>query len=467
MRAAVVGQGYVGLVSAAGLAELGHEVVGIEADAHRLTGLRNGRLPIHEPGLEDLVARHSAAGRLRFTSVDEAAISSAHVVMVAVGTTDPYGGWQTQTLTACLSEVVPHIADDAVLVVRSTLPPDFIGNLAPITDSIRESAGRSPIPVLLNPEFTRESTAVSDFLAPDRVVIGVGQDPHGRGVALLRRLYGRIEAPILVQGIVDACLAKLGANLFLATKISFANELASLCDAYGATVDEVVSAMAFDKRIGGSFLRAGVGFGGSCLPHQVTMTVTHARRVGLATPLIAAVDEVNARQRSGFVGLVVDLLGGSAEGARVAILGLTFKPGTDDIREAPSLEIAARLIEAGATVVAYDPMVKARVRASAAVPGLQIAASAEDALAGADIAGLVTEWPEFDLLDWEAVGASMNQRLMVDGRNALSWDRLLAAGITCAGFGRGVARPMEVPATVEAPAQVGFRGLVRTLAGEP
>lgn len=467
MRAAVVGQGYVGLVSATGLAELGHEVVGIEADDHRLTDLRNGRLPIHEPGLEELVARHSGTGRLRFTSLGEAAISSAHVVMVAVGTTDPYGGWQTQTLTACLSEVVPHIADDAVLVVRSTLPPDFIGHLATITDSIRETSGRVPIPVLLNPEFTRESTAVHDFQAPDRIVIGVGSDPDGRGVSLLRRLYARIEAPILVMGIVDACLAKLGANLFLATKISFANELAALCDAYGATVDEVVSAMAFDKRIGGSFLRAGVGFGGSCLPHQVTMTATHARRVGLAAPLLAAVDEVNARQRSSFVRLIGQLLGAPVEGARVALLGLTFKPGTDDTREAPSLDIAAQLIELGATVVAYDPMVKARVRASAAVPGLQIAASAEEALAGADVAALVTEWPEFDLLDWAGVGASMNRRLMADGRNSLSWDRLLMADFTCAGFGRGVARPVEAPATVEAPAQVGFRGLVRTIAGEP
>ena len=448
MRITVVGLGYVGLVTAAGLARWDHEVIGLEADPDRLTSLLNGQVPLHEPGLDELVQTYAAAGTLQFSGRPAEALTSAHVVMLAVGTTDAEGNWQTGTLLRCLTEAVPLLADDAVLVVRSTIPPDFVRQLGSIVDEIRDQAGRPRVPVILNPEFTRESQAVADFLGPDRVVAGVIRDPDGHGVRTIRRVYHRVDAPIIVMRGVDASLSKLGANLFLATKISFANELARLCDAYGGRVDDVVGAMAYDARIGGSFLKAGIGFGGSCLPHQVTQTVRNAARIGVATPLLAAVDQINHDQRVEMVDRVQALTGGELVGRRIALLGLTFKPGTDDLREAPALTVAALLIERGATVVAYDPMERARSRAAAQVDGLIVVDSAAEALADADAAALVTEWAEFAGLDWDSVAASMRQALIVDGRNALAPDVLARAGFTYVAFGRGRMDPEEVGSTV-------------------
>jgi UDPglucose 6-dehydrogenase len=459
VRITVVGLGYVGLVTAAGLARWDHEVIGLEADPDRLTSLLNGQVPLHEPGLDELVQTYAAAGTLQFSGRPAEALTSAHVVMLAVGTTDAEGNWQTGTLLRCLTEAVPLLADDAVLVVRSTIPPDFVRQLGSIVDEIRDQAGRPRVPVILNPEFTRESQAVADFLGPDRVVAGVIRDPDGHGVRTIRRVYHRVDAPIIVMRGVDASLSKLGANLFLATKISFANELARLCDAYGGRVDDVVGAMAYDARIGGSFLKAGIGFGGSCLPHQVTQTVRNAARIGVATPILAAVDQINHDQRVEMVDRVQALTGGELAGRRIALLGLTFKPGTDDLREAPALTVAALLIERGATVVAYDPMERARSRAAAQVDGLIVVDSAAEALADADAAALVTEWAEFAGLDWDSVAASMRQALIVDGRNALAPDVLARAGFTYVAFGRGRMDPEEVGANATAasglPAVVG------------
>jgi UDPglucose 6-dehydrogenase len=458
VRITVVGLGYVGLVTAAGLARWDHEVVGLEADPGRLTSLLEGQVPLHEPGLDDLVKTYASSGTLRFSGRAAEAVSGAHAVMVAVGTTDAEGGWQTGTILRCLTEVVPLLADDAVLVVRSTIPPDFVRQLGSIVDEIRDQAGRPRVPVMLNPEFTREAQAVADFLGPDRVVVGVIRDPDGHGVRTLRRVYHRVDAPIIVMRGVDACLSKLGANLFLATKISFANELARLCDAYGGRVDEVVGAMAYDARIGGSFLKAGVGYGGSCLPHQVTQTVRNAARIGIETPLLAAVDQINHDQRIGLVDRLAELTGGDLVDRKIALLGLTFKPGTDDLREAPALTVATLLIERGATVVAYDPMERARVRAAAEVPALTVVGSAMEALEDADAAALVTEWAEFAGLDWDAVAGTMRQPLIVDGRNALAPDVLARAGFTYVGFGRGRMDPEEVGATV--PAVAGISAVV-------
>ena len=460
MRITVVGLGYVGLVTAAGLARWDHDVTGLEADPERVTSLTNGVMPLHEPGLDELVETYVAAGTLRFSGRAAEALASAHVAMVAVGTTDAEGNWQTGTILRCLSEVVPLLADDAVLVVRSTIPPDFVRQLGSIVDEIRDQAGRPRVPVILNPEFTRESQAVADFLGPDRVVAGVIRDPDGHGVRSIRRVYHRVDAPIIVMRGVDASLSKLGANLFLATKISFANELARLCDAYGGKVDDVVGAMAYDTRIGGSFLKAGIGFGGSCLPHQVTQTVRNAARIGVQTPLLAAVDQINHDQRVELVDRLQELTGGELAGRRIALLGLTFKPGTDDLREAPALTIAQLLIERGATVVAYDPMEKARVRAAQEIDGLITVGSAFEALADADAAALVTEWAEFAGLDWDAASQTMRQALIVDGRNALTPDVLARAGFTYVSFGRGRMDPEELVSNAPAhghPAVVGGR----------
>jgi len=462
VKITVVGQGYVGLVTAAGAAMWGHEVTGVEVSRERLVALQSGFAPFHEPGLADLIEEHLAGGTLTFTDDGAGAAATAKLTFVAVGTIDASQRWDTQTIRAALANVVPHIPDDGAVVVRSTCPPEFVAQLPAFVNSIREQAGRSPIAVMLNPEFTKEGTAVRDFLQPDRVVLGVASDPRGRGVALLREFYARVTTPVLVLDAIDASLSKLGANLFLATKISFANELAALCDLYGAQVESVVEGMAHDPRIGGSFLRAGIGFGGSCLPDQVAMTVRDAASRGQDTPLLAAVDLINARQRSDFADRIDGLLGGVA-GHRVALLGLTFKPHTDDLRAAPSLDIARALLKMGATVIAYDPMEAARRRAEIEVEDLIVVDDALAAITGADAIGLVTEWPEFISLPWQTVARLVARRIVVDGRNALNADALVEAGFIYSSFGRGNRLPAEfdgvqpgVPAATRRPTSVGL-----------
>jgi UDPglucose 6-dehydrogenase len=440
LKITVVGQGYVGLVTAAGAADWGHEVVGIERSEERLVALLGGRVPFHEPALAELVETHLDDGRLHFTGGGHDAIARSALTFVAVGTVDRDHRWETRTMRAALTDVVPHIPDDAALVVRSTCPPEFIGQLVELVDRLRVEAGRGPIAVMLNPEFTKEGTAVKDFLEPDRVVLGVASDPFGHGVALLREFYAQVDAPILVLSAMDAILSKLGANLFLATKISFANELAALCDLYGSQIERVIEGMAHDPRIGGSFLRAGIGFGGSCLPHQVTMTVRDAVEHGHETPLFAAVDQINQRQRTEFVERISALADG-LEGRRIALLGLTFKPHTDDLRAAPALDIARMLIERGATVIAFDPMETARRNAKAEVRGLVVVSTALEAVTGADVIALATEWPEFVTLPWERIARVVRQRLIVDGRNALDPDALVDAGFVYSSFGRGLRVP--------------------------
>jgi UDPglucose 6-dehydrogenase len=444
----VVGLGYVGLVTAACVAEWGHRVIGVEADPRRVRDLAEGRLPFREPGLDELVARSVASGALQFASVDRVAdvVADADATIIAVGTHDGNGGWQTETMRKALAGLVPHLPAGRPLIVRSTLPPEFINELAAIVASLRGRA-ESDLPILLNPEFTQEGRAVSDFFMPSRVICGVVSDPDGAGTALLRSLYGQTEAPFVVMPAIDASFAKLGSNLFLATKISFANELAALCDAYGARVDTVVDAMAYDPRIGRAFLGAGVGFGGSCLPHQVSMTVKTARVAGLPTPLLAAVDDINHAQRAHAVGRLESLLPDGLSGARIALLGLTFKPDTDDLRDAPAITIAQLLLERGSSVVAYDPMEGARGRAAELVSGLEVTDSAEAAMTAADAVMLVTEWREFASIDWRAARRVMRRPIVVDGRNVLNDAALLAAGFTYSGFGRGFGLP--APTVIE------------------
>jgi UDPglucose 6-dehydrogenase len=442
VKVTVFGQGYVGLVTAAGGAEWGHEVAGVERQEERLTALLGGHVPFHEPALSELVESHLEDGRLRFTAHGVSDVAASSLTFVAVGTVDADQQWETRTISACLADVVPHVPDDGAVVIRSTCPPEFISQLAEYVDDIRCEAGRAPIAVMLNPEFTKEGTAVQDFLEPDRVVIGVASDPDGQGTALLREFYSQVEAPILVLSAMDAILAKLGANLFLATKISFANELAGLCDLYGSQIERVIEGMAHDPRIGGSFLRAGIGFGGSCLPQQVAMTVRDAGLRGHETPLFSAVDEINLRQKMNFVDRIEELVDG-LDGRRVALLGLTFKPHTDDLRAAPSLDIASMLIDRGATVVAFDPMEAARRNAKAQIVRLTVVSSAIEAVSGADVIALATEWPEFATLPWPQIAGIVRRRIVVDGRNALDPDALAEAGFVYSSFGRGHRLPIE------------------------
>jgi UDPglucose 6-dehydrogenase len=433
---AVVGLGYVGLVTSACLARLGHRVRGIEADDARLHALRTGHTPFFEPGLTELVAESVESGRLSFApSADSAGIAgSSEIVVLAVGTHDGNGRWQTQAINNALHTIVPELADGATIVIRSTLPPDYLRTVAALVMDVRHAAGRGSVAVVLNPEFTREGRAIDDFMQPDRVVLGLISDPTGSGEHALRAVYAALDAPILVMSGIDACFAKLGSNLFLATKISFANELARLCDAQGADVSAVVSAMGYDSRIGRQFLSAGLGFGGSCLPHQVSMTVETARGTGIGAPLLAAVEEVNLDQRLRFARRLLELSSGPAP--RVALLGLTFKPDTDDLRDAPSLDIARELIRLGARPVAYDPMPSARSRAAALVPELEVVDNLADALRDSEVIGLVTEWDAFRRIDWQAVRFMSRATVVVDGRNALDGDAITAAGFAYEGIGR-------------------------------
>ena len=436
MNVTVVGLGYVGLVTAGCIAEWGHSVTGLDTSRERRSAIRRGRVPFFEPGLDDLIAKQVANGRLRLEPTSGAALKNADVVVVAVGTHDGNGGWQTKTMISALEAVVPQLPDDAVLVIRSTLSPEFAGHLTELVGELRP-AGSKPIAILINPEFTREGSALVDFWRPSRVVLGVAADPEGFGVQRLTELYEPAGAPVLVMSAVEAALAKLGANLFLATKISYANEIAALCDAYGGRVDSVLGAVSMDPRVGKQFLGAGIGFGGSCLPHQVAMAAKMTDSVGISAPLFSALDEINHRQRHRFVDLITELLDGRLRERRIAMLGLAFKPGTDDLRDAPSLSIARNLLDAGAEVVAYDPMLNARVGASRALPPLAVVDSVEEALMGADLIALVTEWPEFLTLEWPEVRKMVSRPILADGRNALSVDALTAAGFVYASFGRG------------------------------
>lgn len=449
MQVSVIGLGYVGLVTAACVAKWGIDVVGVDIDRVRLDALRANHLPFFEPGLDDLVRRGLHARRLSFAADPANSSRDADVAIIAVGTHDGNGGWQTKSVVAALRTIVPVLRDDAILVIRSTLPPRFIAELPELVGRMRSEASSPPVPILLNPEFTREGSAVSDFLEPSRVVIGVSHDPAGRGVRLLASMYQHVTAPVMVMPAMNASLAKLGSNLFLATKISFANELASLCDAFGANVDAVIGAMALDPRIGSAFMGPGVGFGGSCLPHQVAMTVRDAQAAGLPTPLLSAVDAVNHSQRATMVDRIASMLDGLLDGRRVALLGLTFKPDTDDLRDAPSLSIARELIDRGASVIAYDPQPRARQRAAEIVAGLEVAESVDGALAGAEAIALVTEWPEFGAIDWDQARSLVRRAILVDGRNALSADAVVEAGFVYAGFGRGTSYPTPIHLSAE------------------
>jgi UDPglucose 6-dehydrogenase len=433
---AVVGLGYVGLVTSACLATLGHNVRGIEADPRRLSELQAGRMPFHEPGLAELVGQVIADGRLSFSSPDDIAeiVFHSDLVILAVGTHDGNGRWQTNTIQQAFADVAPFLPNGTPIIVRSTLPPDYLPAAERLVCQIRAEHDLPHVPVLLNPEFTREGRAIADFLHPDRVVIGVLHDPDGAGESAVRQMYARLDAPILTMSGIDAGLAKLGSNLFLATKISFANELGRLCDTYGGDVAAVVDAVGYDQRIGHQFLNAGLGFGGSCLPNQVTMMIEVADDLGAPAHLLAAVGRINEEQPIRFARRLFELSG--VDAPRVALLGLTFKPDTDDLRDAPSLAVARELVALGARPVAYDPMPSARRRAAEMVPGLEVVETLGEALAFADGIGLITEWDVFRRIDWKAARLMTDARIVLDGRNALDEETVTAAGFLYEGIGR-------------------------------
>ena len=417
----VIGAGWVGLVTAACFSELGHEVHCRDIVEEKVERLRQGDLPIHEPGLAELVAANR--DRLHFTTDMGEVLSSAELLFCCVDTPSTYSG---DADLSRINAVVDELGDarDHVLLMKSTVPVGTGASVMRRRDGLRYAA---------NPEFLREGNAVDDFMRPDRVVIGV-DDGAAELAGRVEALYRPLEAEVVKTDVASAEMIKLASNAFLATKISFINEIANVSEEVGADVSEVARGMALDQRIGPHFLGAGAGYGGSCFPKDVSALKQLAGNSGYHFQLLTSVIEVNELQKRRLVGKLQKHLG-SLAGKTVALLGLAFKPHTDDIREATSLVLAARLQGEGAEVRAYDPV--AGERAREVLVGARLCDSALDALDGADGAVLVTEWPEFRELDWEGeVRARMATPVVVDGRNFLDPERLQAAGFAYEGVGR-------------------------------
>jgi UDPglucose 6-dehydrogenase len=420
----VIGTGYVGLVTAAGIAHLGSEVFCIDIDADKIARLQAGEIPIYEPGLEEMVAANG--DRMHFSTNIADALEHARLLFVAVGTPPTYSGDADLSAVHAVVAAIPASTDHA-LVMKSTVPA---GTGASIK-RVLASSGKAQLRYVSCPEFLKEGSAVKDFLNPDRVVIGDDGDWAGDAVV---ELYAPLDAPLVRTDIASAEMVKLASNAFLATKISFINEIANVCEETGADVIEVARGMGLDDRIGQKFLQAGIGFGGSCFPKDVNALKQLAGNSGYHFQLLNAVIEVNELQKRRVIGKLQKHLG-ALVGKTIALLGLAFKPNTDDMREASSLVLSARLQADGADIRVFDPV--AETEARELIRGVHFATDALDAVTGADAVVLVTEWDEFKALDWDQVAARMAGTLVLDGRNALDAGAIAAAGLTYEGIGRG------------------------------
>jgi len=420
----VIGTGYVGLVSAAGFAELGSNVYCIDIDADKIASLERGEIPIYEPGLAEMVSANR--DRLHFSTRIEDALEHARLLFVAVGTPPTYSGDADLSAVYSVVEAIPA-SDRHALVMKSTVPA---GTGASIKRVLAEK-DRGGLSYVSCPEFLKEGSAIKDFLHPDRVVVGDDGDWAGDAVV---ELYSPLHAPLVRTDIASAEMVKLASNAFLATKISFINEIANVCEETGADVIEVAKGMGLDERIGEKFLQAGIGFGGSCFPKDVNALKQLAGNSGYHFQLLNAVIEVNELQKRRVVSKLQKHLG-SLVGKTICLLGLAFKPNTDDMREASSLVLSARLQADGATVRAFDPVAEHEARNL--IRGMVFATDALDAVTGADAVVLVTEWAEFLDLDWADVAERMRGTLVLDGRNALDAQAVTAAGLSFEGIGRG------------------------------
>jgi UDPglucose 6-dehydrogenase len=427
----VIGVGWVGLVTAACFAELGHQVIARDIVQEKVDSLSRGEVAIHEPELEDLLRRN--AERITFTTDMGELLAGARLLFVCVDTPPTYSGDADLSRVRAVVQELPEDSDH-VLIMKSTVP-------AGTGESIRRDM--PSLSYVSCPEFLKEGTAVKDFMNPDRVVVGADAGDEDAADAV-EALYKPLGGQILRTDVASAEMIKLASNAFLATKISFINEIANVCEEVGADVGEVAKGMGLDERIGTSFLRAGIGYGGSCFPKDVSALKMLAGNTGYHFQLLTSVIEVNELQKRRVVGKLEKHLG-SLIGKRVALLGLAFKPDTDDMREASSLVLAARLQGEGAEVVGYDPV--AAERAASLLGSVEMATSALEALEGADAAVLVTEWREFAELDWGTVAERMARPLLVDGRNFLDPEKLIAAGFEYEGIGRQVNSPRPAPAS--------------------
>ena len=418
---AVFGAGYVGLVRGACFAELGHRVVVRDVVAEKVEQLRRGEVPIYEPGLEELIARN--AERLSFTTDVDEAIDDAEFVYVAVGTPPTYSGDADLSAVWTVIDELPEVDHRIVVCMKSTVP---VGTGEKVRHRL-DARGLAHVGYVSNPEFTAEGTAVRDFMEPDRIVVGAFDEADGDAVAAL---HEGIDAPVVRADVASAEMIKLAANAALMTRISFINEIANVCEATGADVVRVAEGIGLDRRIGPSFLRAGIGFGGSCFPKDSLALKQLAANSGYHFQLLNAVIEVNELQKRRVIGKLHSHLG-SLRNKRIALLGLAFKPNTDDMREAPSLVLAGRLLAEGADVIAWDPVVDGHD-----LHGVEIADTPETAALDADAVVIVTEWPQLADVDWAAVAGTMRTRVLIDGRNMLDPEPLRAAGFTVEGIGR-------------------------------
>src|SRR5437763_7559145 len=433
MRIAMIGTGYVGLVSGACFADFGHKVCCVDKDAGKIDGLNGGVMPIWEPGLEALVKANVERGRLTFTTDVAAGVKDAEAVFIAVGTPARRGDGHADLtfVFEAVRELAKFIKPGTVVVTKSTVP---VGT-GDRSEAILKEEGVTDISVASNPEFLREGAAIADFKHPDRIVVGA-EDGHAQEV--LREIYRPLflnRAPILITSRRTAELTKYAANAFLAVKISFINEIADLCEAVDADVQDVARGIGLDNRIGPKFLHAGPGYGGSCFPKDTVALLQTAEKAGVDQRIVATTVKVNDDRKAHMVERVERALGGELAGKRVGVLGLAFKPNTDDMREAPSIPIVNGLRERGATVAAFDPV--ARHQAEQVLSGIDFVDDAYAAAEGADALVIVTEWDEFRALDLDRIASSLRGKILIDLRNVYDRAEAEEAGLTYYGIGRG------------------------------
>ncbi|MCZ8259699.1 MAG: UDP-glucose/GDP-mannose dehydrogenase family protein [Beijerinckiaceae bacterium] len=434
MKIAMIGSGYVGLVSGACLADFGHVVTCIDKDVGKIAALKNGIMPIYEPGLDQLVAKNVRDGHLFFATELSQAVQEADAVFIAVGTPSRRGDGHADLTYVfdAAREIADALSGFTVIVTKSTVP---VGTGDEVERIIRERRPDSDIAVVSNPEFLRVGAAIGDFKRPDRIVIGLEDD---RAKAVMNEVYRPLylnQSPILFTGRRTSELIKYAANAFLATKITFINEMADLCEKVGANVQEVARGIGLDNRIGSKFLHAGPGYGGSCFPKDTLALIRTAQEAGAPTRIVETVARVNDERKRAMADKVIAAAGGDVKGKRVAMLGLAFKPNTDDMRDAPSLEIIGKLQAAGATIRAYDP--ESMEQARQVLSGIDYADNAYACVEGADILVIVTEWDQFRALDLGRIGAAMKAPLMVDLRNIYRPDEMQAKGFVYVSVGRG------------------------------
>jgi UDPglucose 6-dehydrogenase len=433
MKIAMIGTGYVGLVSGACFAEFGPQVTCVDLDEKKIERLRRGEIPIYEPGLDDLVAKGIKAGRLEFTTDLAEAIDGADAVFIAVGTPSRRGDGHADLryVEAAAAAIAKALTGYTVVVTKSTVP---VGTGRRVAAIIRETRPDADFDVASNPEFLREGSAIEDFMRPYRVVIGAESE---RSRAIMQALYRPLylsETPIVMTTLETAELTKYAANAFLATKITFINEIADLCEKVGADVQDVSRGMGLDGRIGNKFLHAGPGYGGSCFPKDTIALVRTAQEYGAPARLVEAVVQVNDTRKGKMASRVITAAGGSVRGKTIAVLGVAFKPNTDDMRDAPSLAILPALQDAGAKIRAYDPA--AMHEAEKMLPGVTWCEDPYDAAKDADVLLLITEWNEFRALDFERLGEVMTKKILVDLRNVYRADEVRSAGFHYASIGR-------------------------------